>query len=110
MITAQPQATADMQLSGTLAADAQLRTRVLDGDNHTVPVICLVMLGTGTSYMPVHVEWPQPADGYHAAEQLIKTLKRGTTVTVQAPLLGMRLVAANAHQVHASAPHTQPHH
>jgi hypothetical protein len=53
--------------------------------------------------MPVHVEWPQPAGGYQAAERLIKTLKRGTTVTVQAPLLGMRLVAANASQVHASA-------
>ena len=53
--------------------------------------------------MHVRVQWPQPAGGHHAAEQLIKTLKRGTTVTVQAPLQGMHLVASHAHLVHASA-------
>lgn len=101
-----PQATADMELSGTLAADAQLRNRVLDGDGHTVPVICLELLSTGVSQMPVYVEWPQPANGHQAAEQLIKTLRRGTPITVKAPLLGMRLVASNAYDVHASAHHS----
>ena len=98
---ATPQATADMQISGTLARDAELRNRVLDGAGQNVPVICLDLVATGAAHMPVHVEWPQPADGYKAAERLIKTLKRGTTVTVQAPLLGMRLVAANASEVRA---------
>jgi hypothetical protein len=98
-----PQTTAAMEISGTLARDAELRNRVLDSAGHNVPVICLDLVGTGPARMPVHVEWPQPVDGYQAAERLIKTLKRGTTVTVQAPLLGMRLVAVNASQVHASA-------
>jgi hypothetical protein len=98
-----PHATAAMEISGTLARDAELRNRVLDGAGHNVPVICLDLVAAGAAHMPVHVEWPQPAGGYQAAERLIKTLKRGTTVTVQAPLLGMRLVAANASQVHASA-------
>ncbi len=102
-MTMRAQVTADIEISGTLVIDAQLRNRVLD-DGHSVPVICLVMYSTGPSHMPVHVEWPQPADGHHAAEQLVKTLKKGTPVTVQTPLTGMRLVAANAHQVHASAP------
>ncbi|MGV0960135.1 MAG: hypothetical protein ACOYB1_09890 [Limnohabitans sp.] len=105
-----PQATAAIEISGTLARDAELRNRTLDGAGHNVPVICLDLVATGAAHMPVHVEWPQPADGHQAAERLIKTLKRGTTVTVQAPLLGIRLVAANASQVHASAQttHTPP--
>jgi hypothetical protein len=97
------QAMATMEISGTLARDAELRNRVLDRAGHTVPVICLDLLTTGGAPLPVHVEWPQPADGHQAAALLIQTLKRGTTVTVQAPVLDMRLVAANASQVHASA-------
>jgi hypothetical protein len=104
----QPQTTAAMEISGTLARDAELRNRVLDGDGHTVPVICLDLVAAGPAHMPVHVEWPQPANAHQAAERLTKTLKRGTTVTVQAPLLGMRLVAANATQVHASAQEPTP--
>ncbi len=92
-----------MEISGTLARDAELRNRVLDGAGHNVPVICLDLVSSGATHLPVHVEWPQPIDGHRAAERLVKTLKRGTTVTVQAPLLGMRLVAANASDVHASA-------
>lgn len=98
-----PHITADMQISGTLARDADLRFRPLDSSGHNVPVICFDLVANGAVHMPVRVEWPQPADGYQAAERLLKTLKRGTTVTVQAPLLGMRLLAANASQVHASA-------
>jgi hypothetical protein len=93
------QATFAMEINGTLARDAELRNRVLDASGLNVPVICLDLVGTGPAQMPVHVEWPQPADGYPAAERLIKTLKRGTTVTVQAPWVGMRLVACNASQV-----------
>lgn len=93
-----------MLISGTLAHHAELRTRMLDAEGHAVPVICFDLLTNSPARMPVHVEWPQAADGYHAAEQLTKTLKRGATVTVQAPLVGLRLVVTNASEVHASAP------
>lgn len=101
-----PRVTADVQITGTLARDAELRNRVLDGAGHNVPVICFDLIATGPAHMPVHVEWPQPADGHSAAERLAKSLKRGMAVTVQSPLVGMRLVAANASAVHASAPDT----
>lgn len=97
------QATAAMEISGTLARDAELRNRVLDSAGHNVPVICFDLVATGAAHMPVHVEWPQPANAHSAAERLAKSLKRGMAVTVQSPLAGMRLVAANASQVHASA-------
>jgi hypothetical protein len=98
-----PKATADMEITGVLLHDAELRNSVVDHAGHTVPVICLDLVGAGPAALPVRVQWPQPAGGHHAAEQLIKTLKRGTTVTVQAPLQGMHLVASQAHTVHASA-------
>lgn len=103
-----PQPTVDMELTGTLARDAELRNRVLDNDGHHVPVICLDLISNGSAHMPVHVEWPQPSDGHFAAERLCKTLKRGSTVTVQAPVVGLRLVATNASRVHARAPTEQP--
>jgi hypothetical protein len=103
---ASPQATVDMHITGTLARDAELRNRVLDSAGHNVPVICLDLVAIGPAHMPVHVEWPQAQDGHSAAERLAKSLKRGMTVTVQSPLVGMRLVAANASAVHASAPDT----
>lgn len=103
MTSISPQATADMQISGTLVHDAELRNSVQDRAGHNLPVICLDLVATGPAALHVRVQWPQPADGHRAAEQLIKTLKRGTTVTVQAPLQGLRLVASHAHLVHASA-------
>jgi hypothetical protein len=103
-----PRITADMQISGTLARDAELRNRVLDSAGHNVPVICFDLVATGAAHMPVHVEWPQPANAHSAAERLAKSLKRGMAVIVQSPLVGMRLVAANASQVHASAQDNAP--
>lgn len=102
-MTPRMQATADMEISGTLARDAELRNRVLDSEGHNVPVICFDLITTGSSMLPVHVEWPQPADAHSAATRLAKSLKRGMAVTVQSPLVGIRLVAANASQVHMSA-------
>ena len=98
------QVTAAMQISGTLAHDAELRNKVLDGDGHTVPVICMEVITDGPTAMPVRVQWPQPAGAHADAERLCKRLRRGTTVQVQAPLLGMHLVAANASEVLALDP------
>lgn len=48
----------------------------------------------------LHVEQPFP-EGHHAqAEADAHRLKKGMRVTVQAPLVGMRLVARNAIHVH----------
>lgn len=102
-----PTATADLQLQGTLAHDAELRNKVLDGDGHTVPVICMEVITTGPTAMPVRVQWPQPVGAHADAERLCKRLRRGTAVQVQAPLLGMHLVAANASQVLSLDPSVQ---
>lgn len=96
-----PQMAACMQLQGTLAHNAELRSKVLDGDGHTVPVICLEIITGGPAALPVYVQWPQPPGTHAAAERLCKRLRRGAAVQVQAPLLGMHLVAANASQVMA---------
>lgn len=98
----------DAEITGTLTHDAELRTRPIDSEGLVVPVICMELATNGPAHMPVRVEWPQPKGAHQAAAALAKSLKRGHTVTVRAPWLGMRLVATNAAQVHASAPGPAP--
>lgn len=82
-------------ISGHLVDKASARTKVLDGE-HTVPVLCLDLVTDTPLHMRVHVEQPFPAGHYAQAEAAAKRLKKGMHVTVQAPVLGWKLVAANA--------------
>jgi hypothetical protein len=87
---------ADMELRGTLVRNAEVRNKVLDGDGHTLPVLCIEFTTDSSSHMPVRAEQAYKPNEHALAEKHAKALRRGSCVTVQAPLVGLKLVATNA--------------
>jgi hypothetical protein len=98
--SAHPPGSTLAEYTGTLLHSAQVRAAVLDGDGHSVPVLCLDVELDNALHTLMHVEQPFPP-GHHAqAQAAAHRYKKGTRVTVQAPLVGLRLVAANASHIH----------
>ena len=88
------------EYTGTLLHKAEARTAMLDHDGHAVPVLCLDIELDNPLHTHMHVEQPFPA-GHHAqAHAAAHRLVKGTRVTVQAPLIGLRLVASNTSHIH----------
>ncbi len=89
----------DMELRGTLVRHAEVRNRVLDGDGHTVPVLCIEFTTNSSSHMPVRAEQAFKPNEHDLAEKQAKALRKGRCVTVHAPLVGLKLVATNANLI-----------
>jgi hypothetical protein len=85
--------------TGTLLHRAEARAKVIDHTGHTVPVVCLELELDNAHHTHMHVEQPFPAGAYEQAKTAAHALKQGMRITVQAPLVGMRLVATNATQL-----------
>ncbi|WP_310626698.1 hypothetical protein [Limnohabitans sp.] len=85
-----------MELRGTLVRNAEVRNKVLDGDGHTVPVLCIEFTTDSSSHMPVRAEQVYKPNEHKLAETHAKALRRGGAVTITAPLVGLKLVATNA--------------
>ena len=92
--------TADMTYTGTLVQHAETRTRVLDTEGHMVPVLCLEVELDNDHHTHLHSEQPFPVGHHKQAHAAALRLKKGTRVTIQAPLIGVRLVAANTTHIH----------
>ncbi len=90
---------ADMELRGTLVRHAEVRNKVLDGDGHTVPVLCIEFTTNSSSHMPVRAEQAFKPNEHDLAEKQAKALRKGRCVTVHAPLVGLKLVATNANLI-----------
>ncbi len=86
-----------LEYSGTLTHQAEARTKVLDNEGHAVPVLCLDIELDNALRTPMHVEQPFPATSYEQARAAAHRLKKGMRVTVQAPLLSVRLGATATH-------------
>lgn len=98
-------AAAQAEYTGTLLHKAEARTAMLDHDGHAVPVLCLDIELDNTLHTHMRVEQPFPL-GHHAqAQAAAHRLVKGTRVTVQAPLIGLRLVVSNTSHIHT---HHQP--
>ena len=97
MISATP---AQLEYTGTLIHPAQARSQVLDTEGHTVPVLCFDIELDNTLHSRMHVEQPFPLNHYPQAHAAAHRLKKGMRVTVQAPLIDLRLIACNATHVH----------
>lgn len=89
-----------VEYSGTLTRQAEARTKLLDHEGHSVPVLCMDIELDNALHTPMHVEQPFPADATKQAHAAAHRLKKGMRVTVQAPLVGVRLVATNAAHIH----------
>lgn len=90
----------EAEYTGTLLHAAEQRTAVLDHEGHAVPVLCMDLELDNAMHTVLHVEQPFPKDHFTQARAAAHRLKKGMRVTVQAPLVGLRLVARNATHVH----------
>ncbi len=88
------------EYTGTLLHAAHAATAILDGEGHVIPTLCMDLELDNAMHTPLHVEQPFPAGQHQQAEAAARRLKKGMRVTVQAPLVGMRLVARNATHIH----------
>lgn len=79
-----------IQISGVLLQDAEVRTRPMGDDNTPMPVLCLVMQADGSCTAPVRAEQVYPAGLRGDAERATKTMKKGIRVTVLAPIAQLR--------------------
>lgn len=95
------------EYTGTLLHRAEVRTAVLDGEGHSVPVLCMDVELHNDFHTRTHFEQPYPVGHYAQAEAAAHRLKKGAVVTVQAPLVDVRISALNATLVSAEpAPDT----
>jgi hypothetical protein len=88
------------EYTGTLLHKAEARTAMLDHDGHAVPVLCLDIELDNPLHTHMRVEQPFPAGQHTQAAAAAHRLKKGTRVTVQAPLIGLRMVASNTSHIH----------
>lgn len=98
-----PQAGPVLQWSGTLIHPAQARTRILDGQDHSVPVLCMDIELDNALRNVMHVEQPFPVDQHKQAEAAARRLKKGMHITVDVPPLDLRFTACNVSHIHVIA-------
>lgn len=92
------------EFTGTLIANAQARTKTLDHDGHMVPVLCMDLELDCALRNHMHVEQPFAADQHDACQAAAHRLRKGTRVSVEAPTVGLRMVATNTAHIRVYQP------
>lgn len=95
------------QYSGRLLRAPEVRTKVIDHEGHTVPVLCMDIESDSPARLPIHVEQPYPADQHDQAQAMARRMSKGMQVTVIAPIVGVRLMVCNATQIHPHLDHQE---
>lgn len=87
--------------TGTLLQHAEARTKMLDGVN-SVPVLCMEIELDNVAHTHMHVEQPFPALSIEQTRAAARRLKKDMRVTVEAPLVSVRLraTATHVHVIH----------
>lgn len=106
-----PNALTDTQieLSGVLLQDAEVRTRLMGEDNTPMPVLCLVMQSDGSCTSPVRAEQVYPAALRSDADRAAKSMKKGMRVTVWAPIAQLRTTLGMSSRIQVHGRDTQAH-
>lgn len=96
---------AQIEISGELVKDAEVRTVLMGDDQTPMPVLCLLIKADRCSNSPVRSEQVYPAALRHEAVHAARGMKRGTRVTVTAPVAHLRMTMAMTSniQVHGRA-------
>ena len=97
-----------LQWTGTLLHAAEARTRILDGEVHAVPVLCMDIELDNPLRNVMHVEQPFPADQFKQAEAAARRLKKGMSITVDVPPLDLRFTARNVSHIHVIPNQPEP--
>jgi hypothetical protein len=93
--------------TGRLLRAPEVRTKVIDQEGHAVPVLCLDIESDSPLRLPIHVEQPYPLDHHAQCQAAARRLSKGMHITVEAPMVGVRLVVGNATHIHTSQPSPQ---
>jgi hypothetical protein len=97
-----------VEYTGTLMHQAEARVRPSPTGSQ-IPTLCLFLELDNATHTTLQVEQPFPVGHFHQVEAAARRLKQGMRVTVQTPLVGMRLVARNAAHIHVvKEPTTSP--
>lgn len=83
---------------GVLLRRAEVRTMLLDGAT-SVPVVCMDVELDNQLHTRMVARQPFGAGEYNQAHKLAATLKKGTRIEVQAPLVGVQLVLPNVTRI-----------
>ena len=94
--------------TGVLISNAQARIKQLDTDGHMVPVLVMDIELDGPLHNHLHAEQPFPADAHQACEAAAHRYRKGARVTVQAPIVGLRMVVTNTTHIHVHQPEGTP--
>ena len=89
-----------LEYTGTVLHRAEARTNMLDNAGHTVPVLCFELELDTPLHNSMLVEQPFPAGEFDQCRAAARRMKVGSRVSVQAPLVGVRIVARNATHIH----------
>lgn len=90
------------EYTGTLLHTAEARTKVLDAEGHTVPVICLDIELDNALHTHMHVEQFFPQGQHAQATAAAHRFLKGQRITFSVPLVSVALkgIAAHIHTHH----------
>lgn len=86
-------------IEGTLAEDAQVRSKPMGEDATSMPVLCLVINTNGPNPLPVRAEQTYPPSHRAAAEKAAHAMRRGMQVSVKAPCAHIRTTLAHCESI-----------
>lgn len=92
------------EYTGTVIHPAEVRTGLPDSLGQPVPMLCMVVELDSPTHNLLHAEMPFPAGHFKQCEAAARRYQEGMRVTLQAPLVGMRLVARNVSHIHINQP------
>lgn len=96
------------RFTGTLIAHAEVRSRPIDSDGLMVPALCLEVELDGALHNRLHAEQLFAPGEHIAAEYAARRYRKGTRISVDAPIVGLRMVATNATHIHVHQPEDTP--
>ena len=82
-------------IEGTLAEDAQVRTKPMGEGGTPMPVLCLVINTIGPNPLPVRAEQTYPPSHRAEAEKAARAMRRGMQISVTAPCAHIRTTLAH---------------
>lgn len=90
-----------LQFTGTLIAPAQARTTILDGEGHTLPVLCMDIELDNSECSRLHVEQLFLSGKHRECEAAAHRYKTGQRITIETQHTSISLVARYASHIHA---------
>lgn len=99
---------AQIQLSGVLLQDAEVRTAAMGDEKTPMPVLCLVMQSDGSCHAPVRAEQVYPPALRGDAERIAHGMKKGMRITVWAPIAHLRTTLAMSSRIEVHGRAKQP--